>query len=107
MLLVKELLHPKDYETFFEIMKEFKAQKITTPSVVQRVSALFNHPAPGARIQYFPARRLRIVEFSSPGDTDRRLGRRRRRRRRPTDPDGGGRRGRPARCASSKATSFL
>ena len=43
--LVKELLHWKDYNTFLDIMKEFKAQKITTPSLVRRVSALFKgHP---------------------------------------------------------------
>ena len=69
--LVKELLHWKDYNTFLDIMKEFKAQKITTPSLVRRVSALFKgHPrrpelARGFNI-FLPAGCR--VESSSPGE---------------------------------------
>ena len=69
--LVKEVLHPKGYDTFIEIMKAFKAQKITTPSLVRRVSALFKgHPrrpelARGFNI-FLPAGCR--VESSSPGE---------------------------------------
>ena len=71
--LVKELLHWKDYNTFLDIMKEFKAQKITYPSLVQRVSALFKgHPrrpelARGFNI-FLPAGCGCRVESSSPGE---------------------------------------
>ena len=71
--LVKELLHWKDYNTFLDIMKAFKAQKITTPSLVRRVSALFKgHPrrpelARGFNI-FLPAGCGYRVESSSPGE---------------------------------------
>ena len=117
MLLVKELLHPKDWKIFLEILKEFKAQKSGYAGVVQRVSALFmGHPrrpelARGFNI-FLPRGYKYRVEFSSPGEVvvidD--LGRRRRRRRRRDagDPDGGGaRRGRPGARRAARRRRFF
>ena len=73
MLLVKELLHPKDWKIFLEILKEFQAQKLGYAGVVQRVSAVFmGHPrrpelARGFNI-FLPRGYKYRVEFSSPGE---------------------------------------
>jgi histone deacetylase complex regulatory component SIN3 len=73
ILLVKELLHPKDYQNFLEMLKEFKAQKLGYAGVVQRVSALFQgHPrrpelARGFNI-FLPRGYKFRVELSSPGE---------------------------------------
>jgi len=72
MLLVKELLHPKDWKIFLEILKEFKAQTLGYAGVVQRVSALFkDHPrrpelARGFNV-FLPVG-YKFVELSSPGE---------------------------------------
>ena len=73
MLLVKELLHPKDWKIFLEILKEFQAQKLGYAGVVQRVSAVFmGHPrrpelARGFNI-FLPRGYKFRVELSSPGE---------------------------------------
>ena len=73
MLLVKELLHPKDYKNFLEILKEFKAQKLGYADVVQRVSALFQghlrRPELARGFNIFLPRGYKFrVELSSPGE---------------------------------------
>ncbi len=71
--LVKELLHPEGYNTFLDIMKEFKALKITAANVVVRIEALYKgHPrrpelARGFNI-FLPVGYKIRVEFSSPGE---------------------------------------
>jgi len=82
--LVKEL-HPEGYNTFLDLMKEFKAQKITTANVVVRIEALYKgHPRrpelargfnvflpTGYQLESSPAGELVVIDHSDDdGDGD-------------------------------------